>query len=180
MPITVPSGVTAGTTITEAWGDSVAAAIAYLATPPACRVYHDTTQSIADNSLVALVFNSERFDPTAMHSTSVSTGRITINDAGVYQVGFHGRLTGAADYVHVEAQLRLNGTTTIAVGGGGGPSGAATPEPVFDVSTIYKFAPADYVEVVVYQDNTANAARNLLSTAAFSPEFYAAWLGLGT
>lgn len=181
MPFSSLPTVSAGQTIASAtWGNVAKANEDYLAAPPACRVYHDTTQSIADNSLVAAVFNSERFDPSGMHSTASLTGRITFNDAGVYLIGFHGRLAGGNDYLHTQAQLRLNGTDTIAVGPGTGPSGASSFEPVLNVVTLWKVSAGAYAEVLIYQDNSANAARNLLSTASFTPEFWAAWQGLGT
>ncbi|MCH8281219.1 MAG: hypothetical protein IIC96_11125, partial [Chloroflexi bacterium] len=43
------------------------------------RVHHSTTQSIANNTLIALVLNNERFDTDGMHFTSASnlTGTVT-------------------------------------------------------------------------------------------------------
>jgi hypothetical protein len=42
---------------------------------------------------------------------------------------------------------------------------------------VYQFVAGDYIEVQVFQDNTANAARTLDATDERSPEFYAARIG---
>lgn len=179
MPYVSPATVVTGTTITSAWGNSVKTAADYIADGPACRVYHNTTQSVADITETSLVFNSDRFDPTGMHDTVSNTGRITFNDAGVYVVSFVCEFASAVDYFTIYSLCRLNGATVIARsthnrGDSGDGSSMATT-----YSTIYKFAAADYIETRVYQNNTANAARNVLSTGNFSPEFSAAWLCRG-
>lgn len=43
-----------------------------------CSVFNSTAISLANNTSVALTFNSENFDTDAFHSTSTNTGRITI------------------------------------------------------------------------------------------------------
>jgi len=141
----------------------------------ACRVRRTAALSISDNSATAVSFDDEDFDTDGMHSTSVNNSRITINTAGIYVVGFTGTLAGSADYVRTYAELRINGATGIARQQTSGTT-SAVPQAI-NVTTVYLFSATDYVEVLVYQDNTANAARNLELVADRSPEFYAARIG---
>lgn len=179
MPYVQPAGVTAGTTITEAWGDSVAAAFTWLANPPACRVYHNTTQSVADVTETTVAFNAERYDTAAMHDTVTNNSRITIPAAGLYAVSFSGEFGAGTDYLCLYSICRLNAGTIIgrsstARHDSGDGSPAAT-----SFGFTYKFVAGDFIEVRMYHNNGANVARNVLSTGNSSPEFAATWVGLG-
>ena len=178
MPYTDPGAVTTGTTITSTWGNAVRNAEQFLANPPACRVYHNANQSVNDNTLTVMAFNSERYNTDTMHNTVTNNSRITIKTAGLYVVGFHGGFTAANDYSVAGAYLRLNGTTHIAVNSGGRALTGSSNLYV-GVVTTYKFAVNDYVEIQVHQDNTTNVARNIETLANYSPEFWATWIGLG-
>jgi hypothetical protein len=167
MALIVPTNRTAGEFIEpDDWNQDIVANITFLANPPACRVYNNANISISDISLTTVTFNSERYDTASMHSTSSLTSRITIPVAGLY------------DYFQIYADLRLNGTTTIATHNIGSFNGISM-SPDIQVHTVYKFAANDYVEARIYQDNNAGAAANLETQANFSPELSATWLGLG-
>jgi hypothetical protein len=142
--------------------------------PPACRVFHDANQSIPDDTETTVEFNSERFDNNTMHDTVTNNSRITFTDAGLYLVGFHGRFETRSTYSTTVPFLRLNGTTYIA--DGTAERNAIVPSSI-GVTTLYQFVAADFVEVRVYQNNTAVAARNLLAAAESSPEFWAVRVG---
>lgn len=151
--------------------------VSFLGNPPACRVYRSTVQSYTDATEGTQLFDTERYDTNTMHDTSTNTGRITIKTAGIYIVTFRGRFAAAADYSQCYAILKLNGATTI-------DQDLITPttfntNPSLRIATQYKFAVNDYIEVIGYQDNTANAARNMLADPNFGPEFAATWVGLG-
>lgn len=179
MPYVAPAAVTSGAVISKTtFGDVVIADLNFLANPPACRVFHNTTQSYTDAVEASQAFNSERFDTNSMHDTVTNNTRITFNTAGLYIVGFTGTFDAGADYANAYAFLRLNGTTYIEIGTEGrSVVGIAAQTVAF--KTLYKFAVADYVEVRALQNNTAGAARNMTSGSNFSPEFYAVWVGLG-
>lgn len=178
MPYTTPHTIAAAELVTVAtmnneWGGN----IAFLANPPACRVYHNTTQSISDALEATVIFNSERYDTNTMHDTVTNNSRITLNTAGIYQVGFSGNFPTLITYSNVYCTIRLNGSTNIALV-------QLTPTTFnaaefLNVNTTYKFAAADYIEARVYQDNTANTAQNLQNNGNYSPEFWATWIGLG-
>lgn len=176
VPITA---VAAAKLTATQWNASVRDNILFLANPPACRVYHNTTQSIPDATETSVAFNAERFDPTGMHDTATLNGRITIATAGIYVVSFSGEFAAAIDYPHMYALCRKNGTTVVGRSTANRhDSGDGSPAAV-SFSFVDKFDAADYLEIRVYQNNTANVARNLMSTNRVSPEFAACWMGLG-
>lgn len=169
-PHTIATGelVTIGTMNTE-WGGNAA----FLANPPACRVYHNANQSIPTGVLTALAFNSERYDTDTMHSTVTANGRITFKTAGLFMFGAN--LEWATDSTSFRfAVIRLNGTTVVSNILGPPAAGVATVQAM--VGT-YKFAINDYIEVLA-QQNSAGAI-NVSAIANSSPEFWATWIGLG-
>ncbi len=177
MPYTAPATVVTATTITTAWGNSVKAAADFLANPPACRVYNNANQNLADNTAVTLAFNSERYDTNSMHDNVTNNSRITINTAGIYLVTLHVRVDAAADFLTVEAGIFKNGATPIAIQKLA--YNANDQVPVLSVATAYKLAVADYLTAVVTQNNTANTVEVATTGADYSPEFSATWIGLG-
>jgi hypothetical protein len=148
------------------------------ADPPACRVFHNANQSINDVTVTTVAFNSERFDTDTMHDTVTNNSRITFTTAGLYLVTFNGGFAAAGDYSSALAQIRLNGVTGIAEVFAG-TQADANENYFITISTVYKFAVADYVEARVWQNNTANVARNLVALGNISPEFSAVRLGSG-
>lgn len=145
---------------------------------PACRVFHNTTQSIAHNTAQDLVFNSERFDPDNLHSTATNTERITIAVAGVYVVTAHVRFTSASDYTRLDGLLLVNGTVGIDFDRNDNP-GTQNTARVVRLSASWKFAAGDYVTVNVTQVNGASAARNVEASTGFQAEFEVVWAGIG-
>jgi hypothetical protein len=178
MPYTTPHTWVAGETWTSVLGNAnVRDNVAFLANPPACRVYNNANQSVADQTFTTVALNSERFDTDNMHDTVTNNSRITFNTAGIYVVTFCGQFAAAADYSLIAFAIRLSGGSNIAYQDLQNTVSAETAG--LTITTIYKFAVADYVEARVYQDNSPNAARNLLVTGNNSPEFSAVWVGLG-
>lgn len=155
----------------SAWGTT------YL-DPPACRVFHNAAQSIGDavGGGVQLVFNSERYDTDNMHSTTVDTGRITFNTAGLYLITFSGTMAASNDYNFAEAYIKLNGTTTIATSNSMQHNVILAAGDLI-ASTVYKFTATQWVGVWIYQDSTG--AKNMLANGNHSPEFSACWIGKG-
>jgi len=136
------------------------------------RVYNSTNVSHATSGTnQAVTFNTERYDDAEYHSTSSNTSRLTIAQPGRYRVG--GCLAFAANATGVRyAQLRVNGTTYIAIQGSVSMGGAVAT--ILTVETDYEFAAADYVELVGYQDS--GGALNMTASANYSPEFWIARL----
>lgn len=176
MPFTVPHTIVAGelvttTTMNNEWGGNVS----FLANPPACRVFNSAVIGLTSGTPAALTFDSERYDTDGtMHSTASLTGRITFNTAGLYLVIADVSFTSNATGVRA-VDLRVNGATFISSVLVPAASGDSTR---IVNSTVWKFAAADYVEVMAYQ-NSGTTPLNILVTANYSPEFSATWIGLG-
>jgi hypothetical protein len=178
MAYTPPTTRTTGDLVTAAtWNADLVDNIRFLASPPACRVWNNANQSIPNNVLTALLFNSERYDTDSMHSTVTNTSRITFTTAGVYVVFAHLNIASNATGKR-SAGFRLNGGTFI---------GELTVPPVSGADTnlspctTYKFAAGDYVECYVNQ--TSGVALNVVALGdpyRHTFEFGATWVGLGT
>lgn len=179
MPYVSPAAVTSGAVISKTtFGDVVKADLDYLANPPACRVFHNASQSVANGGTTTLAFNSERYDTNTMHDNVTNNSRITFTTAGLYIITANIEFAAGTDYANVVASIRLNGTTFIAGENNGAVTHAASAANV-SVTTTYKFAAADYVELLASQVNGAGTARNVVTAGNRSPEFAATWIGLG-
>lgn len=170
--------VTTAEFIDAAEWNALVDSINFHSNPPACRVYHTAAQSVPNNTDTVAAFNSERYDTAGLHSTSTNTSRITFPVAGLYLLTFNGEFAAAADYTQTFCYIRLGGATIIGFGNTGAANTVSEAR-FLNVATTYKFAAAEYVEVVVKQSNSAAAARNLNTAANRSPEFTATWVGLG-
>lgn len=132
------------------------------------RVYNSGNLSVAFNTTTTVLFDTERWDTDAFHSTSSNTGRLTAPDAGQYIISGHIRWASGAGGIR-EMSIRLNGTTLIS---------ANVPSPAVDTNqmymntvTLYDLAAGDYVEMRVFQNQTSAAALNILAAGNYSMEF---------
>lgn len=141
-------------------------ASASLPVAPSARVYHSTTQSLANNTYAILAFNSERWDTDTLHDNSTNNSRLTCKTPGLYritaQVGFAAHATG-----YRIAALYLGGATVI--GNQGGVSLGAVDPTVLTVSTEYPLLLNEYVEVLGYQNS--GGALNAVSLPNQACEF---------
>jgi hypothetical protein len=145
-----------------------------LYSPPAARVYHNASQSVANITLTALALNSERFDTDTMHDTATNNSRLTCKTAGLYEIkGCAAFATSAVGNVRA-LQIRLNGVTDLGVQYGH-PIGGGALSSIITVSTLYELAVNDYVQLMAYQDS--GGALNVLSGANYSPEFMCVKVG---
>jgi hypothetical protein len=172
MPYTAPAAVTSGAVISKTtFGDVVIADLNFLANKPACRVTASASQTINDNTVTTVTFNTEEYDTDTMHDTVTNNSRITIKTAGVFAVVFHGLLANNSDYQASYAQILKNGAfvakaTDNGVSDGGGPA--------LQVVDQFKCAVNDYLEIQVFHNNTGNTSRALSNQT-----FAATWLTLG-
>lgn len=136
-----------------------------------CRVFHAANQSIPNNAVTILAFNSERYDTDVMHDTVTNNSRITVNKAGKYLVTANVQFDINATGRRLIGVV-LNGTTEFA-------RHAVGPSPAdvtaLHISTIRNLAKGDFLEVQVFQ--TSGAALNVTSVAQISPEFSAQLVG---
>jgi len=148
--------------------------------PPACRIYRSTTLSVPHNAVTAIPFDVERFDNDLMHSTVSLTDRITFNTAGVYVI--HAFIVFAASTAGQRTlQIVLNGDNAkVLVSTDQPPNPTVGNGTAIQVTTLWKFAAADFIQAVAYQ--TSGGALNLIgSTPTLAQtEFAVGWVGLGT
>lgn len=136
------------------------------------RVFHNTAQSLTNNTFTALAFNSERYDTNVIHDTSTNNTRLTCKTAGVYFI--NGTAAYAANATGIrELAVRIGGSTYIA--DVLSASASATEPTVLTISTTYLLAVNDYVELVGRQ--TSGAGLNVSNAANFTPEFNMVRLG---
>ncbi|MAF43780.1 MAG: hypothetical protein CMI54_06400 [Parcubacteria group bacterium] len=150
---------------------SAAIALSKLAAVPAVRVYNSANIELANTTMTALTFDSERFDTDAMHSTASNTSRLTCVTAGKYlitaNISFLGDTTGGR-----KVYLRINGDTYIAMQNAQNLASEAVD---IECSTLYAMSATDYAEVVVIQ--SSGAALDVDNNNQQSPEFSMVWVG---
>lgn len=152
-----------GTTITA--DENGVISIASAPTIPAARVYHDASQSIANNTETVLAFNSERFDTDTMHNNSTNNSRLTCKTAGKYII------TAGIDWQEVvggdrQVIIRLNGTTILAADRRPASSGGKCNQ---TITTVYDLAVNDYIEIIAR--HTQGDSLSVISGSNYSPEF---------
>lgn len=136
---------------------------------PAARVYKGSAQTITTATETVLNFDNERYDTDTIHDTVTNNGRLTCKTAGVYGI-------------FATVQWDTNGTgrryAFIAVNGATSANGICIDEKVtaagafisHPLSTQYKLAVNDYVQVVVFQASGGNL--NILAPGSgYTPEF---------
>lgn len=170
-PVSATLDKTTGNTIDETMTDAIASNFYHLGGTSGhigARVYNSADISVANTTMSALTFNSERYDldPNgAIHDTSSNTGRLTVRTAGKYL--FLATVRWASNSTGYRlASLRSNGTQTIATVTDNAVNGDAT---VQQVSSVVDLAASDYVEVLVYQNS--GGALNASASSAEAPEF---------
>ena len=137
------------------------------------RVYNSANIACTNAADTLLTFNSERYDTDTIHSTASNTGRLTATTAGKYHISatviFAASATGARGL-----QIRLNGTTTVAIVRTPAVAGG-TDSTALTISTDYDLAATDYVELLAYQ--TSGGSLNAVAGGNYSPEFMMHRLG---
>ena len=131
-----------------------------------CAVYNSTSQTVNNGVTAAIDFDSERFDPSGMHSIVTSPSRITIATAGKYMIGASVSSSGATS---PEIYLQVNRASSgprIAVGDGG--TG-------YTLTRLYQMAAADYIELVAV--NNTGGSRQIVAAGNYSPELWCYYVG---
>jgi hypothetical protein len=147
--------------------------VAFLLSPPECRVFNSGAQGTLSGTPLVLAYDSERYDPWLMHDTVTNPSRITFGVAGVYDLKgmIEWQLNAAGTR---EFAIRINGATYIAIN----EAPAANEAQGQTVATDYLMAAGDYAELIVKQ--TSGGGLNVNASGNFSGEFSARWAGLGT
>ena len=167
------------TPVTKATGDGLTAADwnSYvrdnqeaLFAPPRCLVSHSVAQTIANNTITSLAFDTELADTDSMHSTVSNTSRITANTEGLYAMFASVQFAGNTSGVRT-VSIVLNGSTTLVTQDA---ENLGTNAIKLSCSTVYPLDANDYVEVRVRQDSGGNLD---CQSSAGLPNFRVAWIG---
>lgn len=120
-----------------------------------CSVYMSADQTLTNNTLTALTFNTEYFDTDSFHSTSVNTSRFTVpsGKAGKYHI--NGFVWWSATSTGIRnAEVYKNGSAISY----GSQIGAVTTTAISNtLSYITDLAVGDYIEIFGYQNSGGNA-----------------------
>lgn len=149
--------------------------LAALATVPACRVYSSTSVALTSATWTAVTFNSERYDNDAIHDTGSNTSRLTCKTAGVYAI-FATIQTDSAIGRYAALRFLLNGTTTIGSTSSFYQHNSVDASNLMALTTHYKLAVNDYIEVHVWVENSS---LNAVAFGNTSPEFGMTYVSAG-
>lgn len=129
-----------------------------------CRVFNSGGLTIVTATPTILAFDSNRFDPASLHSTTSNTSRITIARNGMYNITAN--LEWPANAVGIRTiEILLNGATVIARVDT--PGNAALINQM--ISTLYYLFSNDYIEIRVTQTSGGNLI--IPANGNYSPEF---------
>jgi len=136
--------------------------------PPTVRVYNSAAIATVSGVAKFLTFDSEDYDLSGMHSTTVNTGRLTVVRAGRHQFGAIVLWT-ASNVTERQLYIYKNGNPVAAQINQAGSTGAAAQQVNYEGDCVV----GDYFEVVVQQFTTA--ANNVQAVAGYSPAFWGRW-----
>lgn len=180
MAYTAPSVRSTGDVITSGnWNTDIKDNILWLATDkPMCRLTKSAGQTISWNSETSLTWNQETFDNASLHDTSTNTERITIptGAGGTYLVGVHGYYQfGSTNVGDSYVSLRVDGTTSVARGGGASvnTTGSQTTSPA--VSTLVTLTAGQYIEARTWHISTSTTTESFVQSNGTA--FWAIWMG---
>lgn len=146
---------------------------------PMCRVYNSIAIDPAAAAWVTLTFDSERFDPDAMHNPALNPSRITIpaGNGGVYAIGGNVKLETSITGVGEAAggiRILLNNATVIAedyaVRSRSTDLGGV--DTTMHIDTIYQIPAGEFVELQVWTSLDCD----VLAVGNYSPVFWAHWV----
>jgi len=138
--------------------------------PPSCRVKQTTGTVVNDASPAIAAFGAEDFDTDGMHDNSTNNSRVTIQTAGVYLIIASAAYTaGVSD--DASMSLLKNGSGGIGGYTSWGPSNTGAG---MTTSLLIELAFSDYIELSLYQNNSANTPRTTDTTQTF---LMAIWQG---
>lgn len=128
-----------------------------------CQVRMSTPQSLTNNTITQLLYDTEDLDPRSWHSTSVNTGRITPTIAGWYEAFVSGVLAADSDYTTMFVQFQKNGADLTPQRALNIAAPAGTFVPILNATSglISMNGTTDYIDSTARQVNTSAAANTI-------------------
>lgn len=138
----------------------------YLADPDRVRVTRSATQSLTNNTLTNLTWNTETYDTNALHDTATNTDRLVCVVAGLYE--FKLNLEFAANATGFRAIYIIHSVGTTAIAADILPLTGAAVAPVMFCAAEYRMAVGEYVVAQGWQNSggalvVGNTARDYFS-----------------
>jgi len=164
----------AGEVVTDTtMNNSITAVLNFLMAPPILRCRQTSAQSIPNNTITAVVFDTEDVDSSGMHSTVTNTSRATAVYPGWYWTG--GNVTFAANATGVRTtSWGVNGTTQNGSGTDFPVGSAATTNQLGASGSLFFLNVADYLELRCFQ--TSGGALLLDVTSTGQPTLALHWV----
>lgn len=126
----------------------------------ATSVYNSAAQTLTNNTITAITFDTESYDRGSCHDNAVNPARITVPTGGAGLWIFGGFITYAANNTGSRAAtLRGNGAATLAQTRVLTNTTAAALTSI-PVTAIVSVVDADYVELLGFQDSGGNLNAN--------------------
>lgn len=141
--------------------DANESAIAAMRSTPAVSAGKVTNQAIPNNTVRVVAWDAESFDIGDFHDNETNNSRLTIPEAGIYQVNaLVAWSTNGSGERLMTVIRRRGGTTTTQLTDVRLPGSSLTPQ---SVSGLLSLQAGDILEVTVFQ--TSGAELNLVSTS---------------
>ena len=150
--------------------------VSFLANPPAASVYRSSAQSISNNTLTDITWNTELYDTASMHDTVTNSNRITVPVAGLYLCEGMLQFQAATDYTELLIIIVKNGT--IMRQSRDNNPGTKSDVREIEIVRSLKLAANDWVGIQIRQVNGATAARNVAGNE-LAGQFTVTWTGIG-
>ncbi len=132
------------------------------------RVARLTAQSIPDTTATRVIFQAQEWDDMDFFDPIAAPTRLTVLVPGRYHFGASLHFADAA-YDFLSAFIVIRGAPIGSFVNLPGPIGPGY-EPALEMSNIYEFIEADYLELWVYQDS--GAAQDIIARLVDSPRFW--------
>jgi hypothetical protein len=119
-----------------------------------CRVYNSTVQSIPNNTVTAVTFDSEFYDTDGIHSTSSNTSRFTVPPGmgGKWRISFEGYWDSASGTVQIVYFYKNGSEFSPKLRRRIDASSSGVVEIVYPRSATLDLVAGDYIEVYVLQN----------------------------
>ncbi len=141
---------------------------------PAARVTRTASQTIPNNDVTAIAFNSERYDTAAMHSNTNKPSRLKAPIAGIYNITFavEWGLFDPDGFRYID--LVRNGKTELAIDQEDPNNGGDQ-----QVTTQARLRAGDFVQARAQQNSGGPLPIYKSTTHEYSPELSMTWLAPG-
>jgi hypothetical protein len=142
-------------------------------------VYNSAAQTLSNNTLTAITWNSEDIDTNGFHSTSTNTSRITVPTgyAGKYLVGAVLNWDQSNGTGERTTLFYKNGSAVASSAAGLGAGGVPSATYPLGFSFVVDCAVNDYLEVYGKQTSGGNLSVNGNASGTRLSHFWAIYLG---